>query len=171
MSKKQRVLKLDAPDHAIVRALQVDGRLSNVVLAERINLSESATLRRVRALEQGGLIEGYSARINQAQAGLPDSVFINITLQRQDQQDLEIFEAAVQQVPEIMECYLMSGNFDYLLRVVVSGTADFERVHSQKLTRLPGVSRVQSSFTLRTVRKSSVLPVSDANERVLDGDA
>jgi Lrp/AsnC family transcriptional regulator, leucine-responsive regulatory protein len=161
MSKKQRQLILDAHDHAIVRALQADGRMSNVDLAERISLSESATLRRVRSLEQAGLIEGYSARIDQARAGLPGSVFINITLQRQDQQDLEAFEAAVQQVPEIMECYLMTGNFDYLLRVVVADTADFERIHSQKLTRLPGVSRVQSSFTLRTVRKSSVLPVGD----------
>ena len=86
---------------------------------------------------------------------------MNITLQRQDQQDLEVFEEAVQRVPEVMECYLMSGNFDYLLRVVVADTADFERIHSQKLTRLPGVSRVQSSFALRTVRKSSVLPTVD----------
>jgi DNA-binding Lrp family transcriptional regulator len=142
--------------------LQADGRISNVELAERISLSESATLRRVRALEEMGLIEGYTARINQARAGLPGNVFINITLQRQDQQDLEAFEEAVQQVPEVMECYLMTGNFDYLLRVVVADTADFERIHSQKLTRLPGVSRVQSSFALRTVRKSSVLPVADS---------
>jgi len=161
MSKKQRQIALDTHDHAIVRALQKDGRMSNVELAERINLSESATLRRVRALEEVGLIEGYSARINQARGGLPGNVFINITLQRQDQQDLEAFEAAVQQVPEIMECYLMTGNFDYLLRVVVADTDDFERIHSQKLTRLPGVSRVQSSFTLRTVRKSSVLPMKE----------
>jgi len=136
--------------------------MSNVELAERINLSESATLRRVRALEQVGIIKGYSARVDQALAGLSGNVFVSITLQRQDQQDLEVFEAAVQQVPEVMECYLMSGNFDYLLRVVVADTADFARIHSQKLTRLPGVSRVQSNFTLRTVRKSSVLPVVDA---------
>lgn len=161
MIKKQRVISLDPHDHAILRALQVEGRISNVELAERINLSASATLRRVRALEKAGLIEGYSARIDQALAGLPGNVFINITLQRQDQQDLEAFEEAVQQVPEVMDCYLMTGNFDYLLRVVVADTADFERIHSQKLTRLPGVSRVQSSFTLRTVRKSSVLPVAD----------
>ncbi len=159
MSKKNLQKSLDAHDHAIVRVLQVDGRLSNVELAERISLSESATLRRVRALEQAGLIEGYSARIDQAAAGLPGNVFVNITLQHQDQPDLELFEAAVQQIPEVMECYLMTGNFDYLLRVVVADTADFERIHRQKLTRLPGVSRVQSSFTMRTVRKSSVLPV------------
>jgi len=152
---------MDSHDHAIVRALQADGRMSNVELAERISLSESATLRRVRALEEVGLIEGYTARINQARAGLPNNVFMNITLHSQDQHDLEAFEEAVQHVPEVMECYLMTGEFDYLLRVVVADTADFERVHSQKLTRLPGVSRVQSSFTLRTVRNSSELPVGD----------
>ena len=160
MSKEKRTVVLDSHDHAIVRALQADGRLSNVLLADRINLSESATLRRVRALEAVGLIEGYTARINQARAGLPGNVFVNITLQRQDQPDLETFENAVRQIPEVMECYLMTGNFDYLLRVVVADMDDFERVHSQNLTRLPGVSRVQSSFALRTVRKSSVLPVS-----------
>ena len=159
MSKDKQNIVLDSHDHAIVRVLQVDGRMSNVELAERINLSESATLRRVRALEQVGLIAGYSARIDQAAAGLPGNVFVNITLQHQAQPALDAFEAAVQRVPEVMECYLMTGNFDYLLRVVVADTADFERIHRQKLTRLPGVSRVQSSFTLRTVRKSGVLPV------------
>ncbi len=161
MSKKISKISIDTHDHAIVRALQADGRMSNVELAERISLSESATLRRVRALEEVGLIEGYTARINQARAGLPNNVFMNITLHSQDQHDLEAFEEAVQHVPEVMECYLMTGEFDYLLRVVVADTADFERVHSQKLTRLPGVSRVQSSFTLRTVRNSSELPVGD----------
>jgi Lrp/AsnC family leucine-responsive transcriptional regulator len=162
MSKDYRKSSLNSHDHAILQVLQSEGRISNVELAERINLSESATLRRVRALEQAGLIEGYTARIDQAAAGLPGNVFVNITLQHQDQPDLEAFEAAVQQVPEVMECYLMTGNFDYLLRVVVADTADFERIHRQKLTRLPGVSRVQSSFTLRTVRKSSVLPVAES---------
>jgi len=161
MSKNNRKISLNSHDHAILRVLQSEGRISNVELAERISLSESATLRRVRALEQAGLIEGYTARIDQAAAGMPGNVFVNITLQHQDQPDLEAFEAAVQQVPEVMECYLMTGNFDYLLRVVVADTADFERIHRQKLTRLPGVSRVQSSFTLRTVRKSSVLPVAE----------
>ena len=161
MSKNNRKISLNSHDHVILRVLQSEGRISNVELAERVNLSESATLRRVRALEQAGLIKGYTARIDQAAAGLPGNVFVNITLQHQDQPDLEAFEAAVQQVPEVMECYLMTGNFDYLLRVVVADTADFERIHRQKLTRLPGVSRVQSSFTLRTVRKSSVLPVAE----------
>ena len=128
-------------------------------LATRIHLSESACLRRVRALEGEGLIQRYTAVVDQQKAGVPGNVFVSVALGRQDQADLQAFEEAVREVPEVMECYLMTGEFDYLLRVVVSDAADFERIHSQHLTRLPGVSRVQSSFALRTVRKSSVLPI------------
>jgi DNA-binding Lrp family transcriptional regulator len=97
--------------------------------------------------------------VSQAKAGLPGNVFVSITLNRQEQGDLSAFEDAIRRVPEVMECYLMAGPQDYLLRVVVSDPSDFERVHSQHLTRLPGVARVQSSFALRTVRKSAELPV------------
>jgi DNA-binding Lrp family transcriptional regulator len=152
-------VKLDDYDRAILDALQRDGRISNVQLAAQIHLSESACLRRVRALEATGLIQRYAAIVDQQKAGVPVNVFVSVALQRQDQAELQAFEKAVREVPEVMECYLMTGEFDYLLRVVVSDTADFERVHSQHLTRLPGVSRVQSSFALRTVRKSSVLPI------------
>jgi DNA-binding Lrp family transcriptional regulator len=152
-------VKLDDYDRAILDALQRDGRISNVQLAAQIHLSESACLRRVRALEAAGLIQRYAAIVDQQKAGVPVNVFVSVALQRQDQAELQSFEKAVREVPEVMECYLMTGEFDYLLRVVVSDTADFERVHSQHLTRLPGVSRVQSSFALRTVRKSSVLPI------------
>jgi DNA-binding Lrp family transcriptional regulator len=152
-------MKLDDHDRAILDALQRDGRISNVQLATRIHLSESACLRRVRALEGAGLIQRYTAVVDQQKAGVPGNVFVSVALQRQDQADLQAFEEAVREVPEVMECYLMTGEFDYLLRVVVSDAADFERIHSQHLTRLPGVSRVQSSFALRTVRKSSVLPI------------
>jgi DNA-binding Lrp family transcriptional regulator len=151
--------KLDRFDRAILTALQQEGRIANSVLAERVNLSESACLRRVRALEESGLIEGYAALINQQQAGCPVSVFVNITLDRQEQTDLHAFETAVRKIPEVMECYLMTGDFDYLIRVVVADTADFERVHSQHLTRLPHVARVHSSFALRTVQKSRELPI------------
>jgi len=152
-------MPIDSYDRAILDVLQREGRISNVQLASRVHLSESACLRRVRALEKEGLIERYAAVVNQQKAGIPGSVFVSITLLRQDQADLQAFEEAVQGVPEVIECYLMTGEFDYLLRVVVSDAADFERVHSKHLTRLPGVSRVQSSFALRTVRKSSVLPI------------
>jgi len=152
-------MKLDAFDHAIVRSLQGDGRMTNAALADKVSLSESATLRRLRALEQSGLIEGYTAVVNQQKAGCPVNVFVNITLERQEQAHLREFEQAVRRVPEVMECYLMSGEYDYLLRVVLADTADFERLHSQHLTRLPNVARVHSSFALRTVQKSRELPL------------
>jgi len=152
-------MTMDSYDRAILEVLQREGRITNVQLASRVNLSESACLRRVRTLEQVGLIERYTAVVNQQKAGIPVNVFVSIMLQRQDQADLQAFEEAVQGVPEVIECYLMTGEFDYLIRVAVSDAADFERIHSQHLTRLPGVARVQSSFALRTVRKSSVLPI------------
>jgi Lrp/AsnC family transcriptional regulator, leucine-responsive regulatory protein len=152
-------VKLDRYDRAIVRALQLDGRVTNSQLADSVSLSESACLRRVRALEESGFIEGYTALINQQKAGCPVNVFVNITLERQEQAHLHAFEEAARRVPEVMECYLMSGEYDYLLRVVLADTADFERLHSQHLTRLPNVARVHSSFALRTVQKSRELPV------------
>jgi DNA-binding Lrp family transcriptional regulator len=152
-------MKLDRTDRTILAELQRDGRLSNRELAEKVHLSESACLRRVRALEEAGVIDRYAALVNQSKVGLPGSVFVSITLNRQEQTDLAAFEEAVKKVPEVMECYLMTGAQDYLLRVAVSDPADFERLHSQHLTRLPGVARVQSSFALRTVRKSVELPV------------
>ena len=152
-------MKLDRTDRTILTELQRDGRLSNRELADRVHLSESACLRRVRALEDAGVIDRYAALVSQSKVGLPGNVFVSITLNRQEQADLAAFEEAVKRVPEVMECYLMTGAQDYLLRVVVSDAADFERLHSQHLTRLPGVARVQSSFALRTVRKSAELPV------------
>jgi Lrp/AsnC family leucine-responsive transcriptional regulator len=150
---------MDKIDRQILRALQHDGRLSNVELAQRVNLSESATLRRVRALEEAGLITRYVALLNAQKAGFPTNVFVNITLHRQDQDDLQAFEEAVRKVPEVMECYLMTGVSDYLVRVACRDAADFERLHSQHLTRLPGVARVQSSFALRVVRRTTELPI------------
>jgi DNA-binding Lrp family transcriptional regulator len=150
---------LDRYDRALLQVLQREGRITNAELAARVHLSESACLRRVRALEAAGLIEGYAAVINQQRAGCPVNVFVSITLERQERADLRAFEDAVRKVPEVMECYLMSGEYDYLVRVVVADTADFERVHSQHLTSLPHVARVHSSFALRTVQKSRELPL------------
>ena len=151
--------KLDATDRLLLDALQRDARMTKAALAERAHLSESACLRRVRALEASGLISGYGARIDQEKAGLPVNVFVNVTLGHQDQADLQAFEDAVRRIPEVMECYLMTGDYDYLIRIVVADTADFERVHSEHLTRLPGVSRVHSSFALRAVTRLQVLPI------------
>src|SRR6185295_18757539 len=126
-------MKLDRIDRTLLTELQRDGRISNRDLAERVHLSESACLRRVRALDEAGVIERYAAVVSQAKAGLPGNVFVSITLNRQEQGDLSAFEEAIRRVPEVMECYLMAGPQDYLLRVVVSDPSDFERVHSQHL--------------------------------------
>jgi Lrp/AsnC family transcriptional regulator, leucine-responsive regulatory protein len=152
---------LDRYDRAILAALQRDGRISNVQLAGLVSLSESACLRRVRALEQAGLIERYVALLDQKEAGLSGTVFVHIALRREEQSELAAFEAAVQSIPEVMECYLMTGEFDYLLRVVISDMADFERLHNEALTRLPGVARVNSSVAIRTVRKTTELPLAN----------
>ena len=152
-------MNLDRFDRAILAQLQKDGRISNVQLANVVNLSESACLRRVRALEQAGLIDRYVALLDQKAVGLSGTVFVNIALRREEQSELAAFEAAVQDIPEVMECYLMTGEFDYLLRVVVSDMADFERLHNESLTRLPGVARVNSSVAIRTVTKTTELPL------------
>lgn len=153
------VVKLDKYDKSILSALQKDGRITNVQLAGMVSLSESACLRRVRALEESGLIERYTALLNQKQAGLSGTVFVHIALRREEQRELAAFEQAIQRIPEVMECYLMTGEFDYLLRVVISDMADFERLHNESLTRLPGVARVNSSVAIRTVRKTTELPL------------
>lgn len=152
-------MNIDKFDRAILSALQKDGRISNVDLAGLVSLSESACLRRVRRLEEKGFIEKYTALLNQHQAGLAGNIFVQIALHREGQSELAAFEAAVQNLPEVMECYLMTGEFDYLLRVVVSDMADFERVHKESITRLPGVARVNSSVAIRTVRKTTELPL------------
>lgn len=152
-------MKLDRIDRKVLAELQRDGRISNVDLAARVNLSESACLRRVRSLEQEGLIDRYVALLNQKQIGLSGTVFVHIVLRREEQSELAAFEAAIQEIPEVMECYLMTGEFDYLLRLVVADMADFERLHNGALTRLPGVSRVNSSVAIRTVRKTTELPI------------
>ena len=148
--------EIDKIDRAILRVLQKDGRVPNVQLADQVGLSESACLRRVRLLEQSGIIDRYVMLINQAAVGKPGNVFVRVTLEGQQKEKLQQFEKTVAAVPEVMECYLMSGDFDYLLRVIIKDNLDYMRVHD-KLTGLPGVLRVQSSFALRTVRKTTEL--------------
>ena len=142
-----------------LEALQQDGRISNKQLAKLVHLSESACLRRVRALEEDGMIERYVAMVSQSKAGLPGDVLVHIGLHREEQSELAAFEEAVRNIPEVMECYLMTGEFDYLLRVVVADMADFERIHKEELTRLPGVARVNSSVAIRTVLKRTAIPL------------
>jgi len=152
-------MELDRFDKLILDALQRDGRISNKQLAQQVNLSESACLRRVRGLEDGGMIERYVALVSQSEAGMPGNVLVHIGLHREEQSELAACEAAVRDMPEVMECYLMTGEFDYLLRVVVTDMADFERIHKDELTRLPGVARVNSSVAIRTVLKKTELPL------------
>jgi len=151
-------IHLDAIDHSILNKLQKNGRLSNVQLATEVGLSESACLRRVKILEESGIIDRYVMLISQSAIGKPDNVFVRITLDGQQHEKLAAFEAEISRVPEVMECYLMSGDFDYLLRVITRNNADYVRVHNQ-LTSLPGVMRIQSSFALRAVLDKTEIPL------------
>ena len=149
--------ELDAIDHSILNKLQNNGRLSNVQLAAEVGLSESACLRRVKILEESGIIDRYVMLINQSAIGKPGNVFVRVSLDGQQREKLTAFEAEITKVSEVMECYLMSGDFDYLLRVITRDNDDYVRVHN-KLTSLPGVMRVQSSFALRTVLGKTEMP-------------
>jgi Lrp/AsnC family transcriptional regulator, leucine-responsive regulatory protein len=150
---------IDQHDRAILRELMRDGRLTNVELAERVNLSPSACLRRVRAMEDGGLIAGYVMLLNTKLANMSGVAFVSVTLTDQGRATLDRFETAAQRHPEIAECYLIAGTADYLLRVAYRDAADFERIHTKVLTQLPGVLRVQSTLTLRTVKHTTALPL------------
>lgn len=157
--KTVSAVALDDIDRRMLRALQNDGRMTNADLARMVNLSESACLRRLRALEAEGVISRYAAVVNERAVGLPISVFVTVTLASQAEGVLTAFEAAVAGVPEVVECYLMTGASDYLLRLVVRDVDDLERIHARELTRLPGVTRVSSSVAMRTVVKRSALPL------------
>lgn len=150
--------QIDELDRKILRALQRDGRLSNVQLAEQVGLSESACLRRVKLLEQSGIIDRYAMLLDQAAIGKPGTVFVRVTLEGQQQEKLQQFEAEIDQERDVLECYLMSGDSDYLLRVIVRDNQDYLRIHN-RLTGLPGVQRVQSSFALKTVVRRTELPL------------
>jgi Lrp/AsnC family leucine-responsive transcriptional regulator len=150
---------LDALDRAILGALLEDGRLSQVELAERIPLSATAIARRIRALEEEGVIQGYQARINRQSVGLSMTVIVHVGLNSQSEDVLKAFEAAAARAPSIVSCYLMSGEDDYLVTVMARDLADFERIHKEQLSRLPGVARLKSSFVLRDVASKS-LPAS-----------
>ncbi len=152
-------MALDATDRKILAALQRKGRLSNSELSDRVNLSPSACHRRVQRLEAEGYIRDYVALLDARKMGVPTTVFVEITLQGQAEEVLEGFEKAVARIPDVLECHLMAGTADYILKVVAENTEDFARIHRQYLSRLPGVAQMQSSFALRTVFKTTALPV------------
>jgi DNA-binding Lrp family transcriptional regulator len=150
---------IDQRDRAILRELMRDGHITNAELADRVNLSPSACLRRVRAMEENGLIAGYVMLLDTVRANMPGVAFVSVTLKDQGRVTLDKFEAAAQRHAEIAECYLIAGPADYVLRVVYRDASDFERIHTRILTQLPGVSRVQSALTLRTVKRTTALPI------------
>jgi len=150
---------LDEIDRKLLRALQKDGRLTATELAEKVGLTTSPCLRRLRMLEGAGIIRGYTALVDQLKIGLPISVFVSIKLDRQSEEAMQRFEAAVRRCPEGLECYLMTGPRDYLLRVVASDLADYERFVKSTLTRIEGIANIESSFALGQVKHSNALPI------------
>jgi len=146
--------KLDAIDRKIIGLLRTNGRLPNNELAVQVGLSASACLRRVRLLEESGTIRGYAAIIADGAAETEVVAIVRITLDKQTEDYLNRFEAAVRMHPEIVECFLMTGDADYLLRAAAASTADYERIHKEVLSRLPGVARINSSFAMRSVLSS-----------------
>ena len=148
---------LDIIDHSILTALQKDGRITNVQLAEQVGLSPSACLRRVQILEDKGIITGYAAMLDAASLGRATHIIVAITLERQSEEYLSAFECAVADCPDVMECYLMAGDADYILRLLARDAADYERIHKEHLSSLPGVASIKSSFALRqVVRRNGV---------------
>lgn len=152
-------MNIDATDRRILTALQKAGRMTNAELAERVNLSPSACHRRVQRLEAEGYIRDYVALLDERKMGRPTTVFVEITLQGQAEELLEAFEKGVKRIPDVLECHLMAGTADYLLKIVAEDTEDFARIHRQHLAKLPGVAQMHSSFALRTVFRTTAIPV------------
>ena len=151
---------IDAIDRKIVAALQEDGRrMTTQDLADRVGLSASPCARRVRLLEEAGIIKGYVAVVDQGKVGLPISVFASVKLERQREEELDRFSQAILRWPEVADCYLMTGQRDYLLRIVAPDLESYERFLKDKLTRLKGVASIESSFALGQVKRSNVLPL------------
>ena len=151
--------QLDAIDRRLLKALQSNARMSNAELAKLVGLSPSPCLRRLKILEDKGVIARYVALLDQERVGLPVSVFISIRLERQQEGALEKFEAEIKNYDEVLECYLMTGQRDYLLRVVAQDLRSYERFLKDKLTRIDGVASIESSFALSQVKYSNSLPL------------
>lgn len=152
---------LDRTDRIILRELQVNAQRPVAELAQRAGLSASACHRRMKLLEEAGIITSYTANLDRAALGLANEFFVEVSLSAQTEAAFEKFERAVQRVPEILECHLMSGQFDYLLRVVAVDASDYERIHRSRISALPGVQRIQSALALRTVKGWAGYPIQD----------
>lgn len=153
------MIELDATDARILTVLQRQGRISNADLSDKVHLSASACHRRVQRLEDAGIIRDYVALLDPRKLGRPTVVFVEITLSGQADEVLDAFEREVRLIPDVLECHLMAGTADYLLKVIARDTEDFARIHRRYLARLPGVAQMHSSFALRTVRETTALPV------------
>ena len=150
---------MDDIDRKILRLLQRDAHMTAQAIGEAVGLSPSPCLRRIRILEERGVIRGYVALVDQKEVALPVSVFVSVKLERQREEELEAFNAAVTQWPEVVEAYLMTGQQDFLLRVVVADLDAYERFLKTRLTRVDGVSSIQSSFALSQLKHTNVLPL------------
>jgi len=152
-------MALDSVDLRILRELQIRGRISNQDLAEAVALSPSACHRRVQRLEASGVIRGFAALLDPHAVGRRVVVFVEITLSAQAEDILDAFERAIARIPDVLECHLMAGAADYLVKVAAEDSEDFARMHRQHLARLPGVAQMRSSFALRTVVATTALPI------------
>lgn len=149
---------MDEKDRQIIAALQADGRLSNQELSQRVNLSPSPCLRRLRLLEERGIIRGYTALIDEEAYGLPITVFVRIRLQSHGRETVAEFEAAIGRLDAVLDCYLMTGADDYLLRVLVESLKDYEDFVRNHLHPIPGISAIDSSFAYAVVKRAAVFP-------------
>ena len=153
------MIEMDATDRRILTVLQRDGRKTNSDLAAEVGLSPSACHRRVQRLEDLGVIRGYVALLDARKLECPTTVFVEITLESQAEELLDAFEREVARIPDILECHLMAGTCDYLLKILAANTEDFARIHRRFLSRLPGVRQMHSSFALRTVVQTTAVQV------------
>ncbi|WKX71000.1 Lrp/AsnC family transcriptional regulator [Streptomyces sp. XD-27] len=149
---------MDAVDLQIIRELQADGRLSNQELADRVRLSPSPCLRRVRRLEEAGLIRGYTAMVDQVAFGLPITVFVRVRLERHTAETVNAFEEHVDEIEHIQDCYLMAGSSDYLLRVVIESLEAYEQLVRDRIHAIPGIASIESSFAFGSVKQSRTFP-------------
>lgn len=159
MEEIRMLLQMDEIDRKLLRAVQEDCRQSVQELGAQAGLSPSACHRRLRALEERGLIAGYRAQLDPARLGFNMTFFIEISLSSQSEPTMDAFETAVRNIPEVLECHLMAGQADYILRVTCRDPEDFERLHRRLIGRLPGVARVHSNMSIRTIKHRSGLPV------------
>ncbi len=155
-TKRER--KMDSKDRQIIRELQQNGRLTNQELAQRVNLSPSPCLRRLRNLEERQIIRGYTALVDQKAYGLPLTVFVRIKLERHALDSVHVFEDSVREIDEILDCFLMTGDTDYMLRVVVQSLDAYESFMRKKIHAIPGIASIETSFAFGIVKQTQVFP-------------